>query len=346
LRYYFTEEDQTTRERGAEIRAALVHACHDVVHGRLGAPAPRDAQVWLHGLGAAGGPPPENRLVQQLLDSHAEIILFQLCDMETMSFEHIPEDLAARTRLFLRNHWPRDNMRIPQEFRSRIGWLPPMIKPMSPHVGRPLAERSEGAIFFGTRTGLSNLADGKNAREETVRRMRASGLPFIGGLVPHAEAHYRAAPEVVVPRMGERAHAKLLRKSKICIAPWGNHTITYRLFEGMALRCLVVAQSVRKAAFLDGGLEPGLHYVEVADDLSDLVDKVRYYLAHLPEAQRIADAGHQHFRSHFAAHGKLISRWIFESTVASWADLYRPAEKRQVAAALRGTAARFFPARF
>lgn len=108
--------------------------------------------------------------------------------------------------------------------------------------------------------------------------------------------------------MNERAHAKLLHGSKVCVAPWGNHPITYRLFEGMALRCLVVAQSIRATAFLDGGLESGRHYVEVADDLRDLVDTVHHYLAHLPEAQRIADAGHEHFRHHFASRGNLVSR--------------------------------------
>jgi glycosyltransferase involved in cell wall biosynthesis len=346
VRYYFTEEDHLTRVRGVEIRAALVHARHDVIHGRPGAPAPRDAEVWMHGLGIDGGPVLEESLVRQLLDSHAEIVLFQLCDAESMSFSRIPESLAARTRLFLRNHWPKDQSRIPEAFRSRLGWLPPMIKQMGTHAGLPLADRSGGAIFYGTRTGFANLSDGKNAREETVRRMRASGLPFVGGLSPHAEARYHAAPDLVVPRMHEREHAKLLRDARICLAPWGNHPITYRLFEGLALRCLVVAQSIRATAFLDGGLEAGRHYVEVADDLSDLVDKVRHYLANLPEAQRIADAGHEHFERHFASRGSLVSSWIFEGSVASWGDLYRQGDGRGVFAASRALAARLFAERF
>jgi glycosyltransferase involved in cell wall biosynthesis len=214
-----------------------------------------------------------------------------------------------------------------------------MLKPMGPHAGPPLAERPVGAIFYGTRTGLSNLADGKNAREQTVRLMRASGSP-------HAEARYQAAPDLVAPRMHEREHAKLLRGSKICIAPWGNHPLTYRLFEGMALRCLVVAQSIRATAFVDGGLEAGRHYVEIADDLSDLVEKVGYYLANLSEAQRIADAGHEHFVRHFAARGSLISSFIFEKTIASWGDLYRPGQERGVVAASRRLAARLFAERF
>jgi hypothetical protein len=346
VRYYFTEEDQLTRVRGAAIRAALVHARHEVVHGTPGAPAPADAHVWLHGLGWDGQPPMDAKVVRALLASRAEIALFQVCDAESMFFSRIPEALAARSRLFLRNHWPSDKSRIPEIYRDRIGWLPPMIKQMDADPGLPLAERSMGATFFGTRTGFANLEGGKNAREETVRLLRASGLPFAGGLSSHAEERYRPAPDVVVPRMHERKHAKLLSDTKICIAPWGNHRLTYRLFEGMAVRCLVVAQSIRAAAFLDGGLEAGRHYVEVAADLGDLVDTVRYYLEHLAEAQRIADAGHDHFKRYFASRGNLVSSWIFESSVASWGGLYRPGDARGIRSASRSLAARYFADRF
>jgi hypothetical protein len=41
-------------------------------------------------------------------------------------------------------------------------------------------------MFYGTRTGLANLPGGRNAAE-TVRLMRASGLPFEGGLLLQRE---------------------------------------------------------------------------------------------------------------------------------------------------------------
>jgi hypothetical protein len=346
VRFFFTEEDHLTRVRGSEIRAALVHAHQDVVHGRLGDAAPVGIDVWLHGMGVHGAPPLEEGIVRALLDSSSRVILFQLCDHETMSFERIPDALTARTHVFLRNHWPKDPNHIPEFVRPRIGWLPPMLKAMAPKAGKPLAERAGGAIFFGTRTGFSNLVSGKNAREETVRHMRASDLPFCGGISPHDEARYHTSPELLVPRMSERAHTRLLADSKVCLAPWGNHPITYRLFEGMALRCLVIAQPLRAVSFLDGGLEPGRHYVEVASDLSDLTEVVRHYLSNLDEAQRIADAGHAHFRRCFASRGRLISEWLFDSTVASWRDIYRPSGEQSLSSVARGLAARLFPRRF
>jgi hypothetical protein len=346
MRCYFTEEDHVTRVRGSEIRAALVHAHHDVVHGGLGEPAPAGTDVWFHGLGADGAPPMADSVVNPLLASPASVVLFQLCDAETMSFYRIPEVLAARTELFLRNHWPTDRAQIPEIYRSRIGWLPPMLKAMPPRAGLPLVERPHGAVFFGSRTGFSNLKSGKNAREETVRIMRASTLPFQGGMLPHAEARYFAAPDLVVPRMSERAHARVLERAKICLAPWGNHPLTYRLFEGLALRCLVVAQPVSQSSFLDGGLEAGQHYVETAPDLSNLADVVGYYLAHLDEAQRIADAGHDHFKRRLASRGPLISSWLFDSTVASWGNLYRPTDAGGAVRGTRALLARWFPERF
>jgi glycosyltransferase involved in cell wall biosynthesis len=346
MRCYFTEEDQLTRVRGSEIRAALVHAHHQVRRGKPGEPPPPDTDVWFHGLGVHGAPPLGDDVVQALLAARAECVLFQLCDHPTMSFERIPEALAARARLFLRNHWPADLERVPEPFRARLGFLPPMLKPMAPSAGRELAARTGGAIFFGTRTGFANMADGLNAREQAVRLLRGSGLPFVGGISPHAEARYATSPELLVPRMTEAEHTRLLADSKVCVAPWGNHPLTYRFFEGMALRCLVVAQPVREERFLDGGLVAGRHYVEVAADLGDLVEVVRYYLSHPSQAQRIADAGHAHFRQFLASRGPLISSYSFDATVASWGELYRPAAEQGLASKARAAAARWFPTRF
>ena len=346
MRFYFTEEDPPTRVRAGDIRAALVHARHEVLHGRVGNPPPAGTDVWMHGIGIEGSPPIADPICDQLLASTAPFALFQLCDGESLCFEQIRRDVAARARLFLRNHWPQDPNRIPEFARGRTGWLPPMLKPMAPQAGRPLQERSHGTVFFGTRTGMSNMGDGRNAREELVRLMLKSQLPFRGGLLPNKDPRYPVPPELEGERLSEAKHGAVLRDAKICLAPWGNHPLSYRLFEGLASRCLVVAQSIRDTTFVDGGLEAGKHYVEVAHDLSDLTEVVRHYLTHLDEAQGIADAGHAHFVRYFASRGGLISPYIFSATVASWGSLYRASEARGLGALSRSFAARAFPERF
>jgi hypothetical protein len=345
MRFYITEEDHSTSVRAGDIRAALAYARHEVIHGQLGRPAPPGTDLWMHGIAIDGSPPMADEIAAQLLSSRAPVAIFQLCDGESMSFERIPPRVASHARLFLRNHWPRDRSRLPPDVQARLGWMPPMLKPMAPRPGRRLTERARQAVFYGTRTGFANTREGKNAREELVRLMRNSGLPFQGGILPHSDLRYPVAPELVVAPLSERAHARVIRESQICLAPWGNHPITYRFFEGLASRCLTVAQSIGDATFLDAGLEAGTHYIEIAADLSDLADVVRHYLANSDEAQRIADAGHQHFCRYFASRGKLISSYLFEATVASWGPLYRESDARTLVALSRGLAARIFPNR-
>ena len=340
MRFFFTEEDEHTRIRGSEIRSALVAARHQVRHGRPGNVAPAGTDVWMHGLGVDAHRPLDPALIDSLMTTPAALVLFQLCDAPSMWFHRLPPELMQRTRLFLRNHWPSDRSGIPPQVRERIGWLPPMLKTMRPHPGRPLRERTIAAMFYGTRTGGANLPHDRNARDETVRLMRASGLPFEGGLLPHNESHYQPPAALTVPRMHKHAHTRRLRDTRICIAPWGNHALTYRVFEGLACRCLVLAQSLRDCAIVDDGLAPGRHYVEVAADLSDLTDLARHYLAHPDEAQRIADAGYRHFVTRLAARGGLASQWIFDACVASWGPLYRPGGARGLMPAAHALAAR------
>lgn len=40
--------------------------------------------------------------------------------------------------------------------------------------------------------------------------------------------------------------------------------------------------------FMEGRLQPGVHYIEIRDDFSDLEDKIRYYNEHQEDARKIA----------------------------------------------------------
>jgi hypothetical protein len=346
MRFFFTEEDDLTRIRATDLRRALAHAGHEMVHGQAGQAAPAGCDVWMHGLGVQSRKPLEPALLDALLATRARVVLFQLDDWVSMAFERIPPARAERVSLFLRNHWPRDTSAIPAAYRMRLGWMPPMLKTMRPRAGAPLAERPIGVMFYGTRTGRFNLPGERNAREETVRLLRASGLPFEGGLIAHHESRYQSSSELVVPKIHKHAHTRRLRRTQICVAPWGNHALTYRFYEGLACRCLVLAQSLRDCATVDDGLQPGVHYVEVASDLSDLVELARYHLAHPDAAQRIADAGHAHFTQRLAPRGPLISQWIFDACLRSWGDWVTPAQAVGLRPLLRALGARFLPLRY
>ena len=342
MRFHFTEEDEPTRVRAADMRAALAAHHHEVTHAGMRDAPPSDASVWLHGLGWNGTLPfAEPRGLSAF---GGKIVLFQTCDHETMHFERIPAWLTARARLFLRNHWPADLSLVPEHARERLGFLPPMLRPFAPRRGRELAQRSIGSMFFGTRTGQHyRLADGRTPREATVAMMRSSGLPFEGGILPHTEPVYQGDPSLTVPKLSAREHARRLADARLCLAPWGNHPLSYRFFEGLACRCLVLAQSLRSARFIDGGLTPGVHYVEIAPDLSDLVEKARHYLAHLDEAQRIADAGHAQYARYLASSGRLPSEHCYTEAVRSWGALMPPVASPTPVSRLRALIARAAP---
>jgi hypothetical protein len=252
-----------------------------------------------------------------------DLVFVQMCDATTMCFHRIPDVVRRRAKLFLRNHWPANADAIPEDARDRTGFVPPMARAYPVRAGRQLADRQYGALFFGTNTGpFFRFPNGDSPREATVRALRASGLPFTGGISRHEHPLYKVDPELVVERVPDAKHRRMLADAKICLAPWGNHPITYRFFEGFASRCLVIAQSLRDTRFLDGGLVPGVHYLEVAPDLSDLVPTVERALGDLRLSQRIADAGHELFRRRLAHRGRLASHWVLEETVRSWRGLY------------------------
>jgi hypothetical protein len=91
-------------------------------------------------------------------------------------------------------------------------------------------------------------------------------------------------------------YSRFLREpGKACLALHmpGNGVFTHRVAEFLGLGTCML--SVRFATDLHVPLEPGVHYVDFAEDLGDLVDKARYYLHHDGERERIASAGAEFF---------------------------------------------------
>ena len=95
---------------------------------------------------------------------------------------------------------------------------------------------------------------------------------------------------------GKVRYSRFLREvaaSRLCLHLPGNGPFTHRVAEFCGLGSCMV--SIRFTTELHVPLEPGVHYVQVADDLSDLVDKCRYYIAHDAEREAIAAAGREYF---------------------------------------------------
>ena len=65
--------------------------------------------------------------------------------------------------------------------------------------------------------------------------------------------------------------------------------------------------------FMEGTLKPGIHYVELKDDYSDLEEKINYYSQNTEEAQYIIQNAHKHveiFKN--KTHEDIISLLVLE----------------------------------
>ncbi|MBK5189843.1 MAG: glycosyltransferase family 1 protein, partial [Gemmatimonadaceae bacterium] len=120
---------------------------------------------------------------------------------------------------------------------------------------------------------------------------------FQGALREKAVRLLSSADDIHFVGAGSRVrYSRFLREvasARLSLDLPGNGPFTFRVPEFLGLgTCLV---SPRYATRLHERLVPGVHYVEIADDLSDLLDVCRYYLAHEEERAKIASAGQEFF---------------------------------------------------
>ena len=65
--------------------------------------------------------------------------------------------------------------------------------------------------------------------------------------------------------------------------------------------------------FMEGKLIPDYHYIEIKDDLSDLEEKLNYYIAHPAEAEQIVEHAHEYVSQFFdAGRERLISLLVMD----------------------------------
>ncbi|MGP0070282.1 MAG: glycosyltransferase [Isosphaeraceae bacterium] len=79
-----------------------------------------------------------------------------------------------------------------------------------------------------------------------------------------------------------------LRRSRICVSPFGHGEICFRDFEAVLRGCLLVKPDMGHLETRPDIYIPGETYVPVRWDFADLAEKCRYYLDHEDERARIA----------------------------------------------------------
>jgi hypothetical protein len=313
----FTEDDGPVHHRSRYLRGGLLRNFHRISILKDVAASPRGS-LWLHGLSHDWRVPFRAAIQHEMERFSGALAFFQNDDLLDFYLEKIPGPLQDRAVVFLRNVWPSDNNLVAPAIRDRTGYINPFLKPLSARSGKPLVQRSKHAFFYGHATGGA-----RHTRIDAIRRLKDAGVPLRGGL---AESQYTVAPppDLCVDPIPSARYARFLADSAICLALHGNCPLTYRLFEGLSRRCLVIAQDLGSIRFADCGLKPGVHYVSAKEDLSDLVDLVRYHLDHLEEAQAIADAGVLHFQKYFQFSGVNLPQPLYREMIGSWSNMELP----------------------
>lgn len=123
------------------------------------------------------------------------------------------------------------------------------------------------------------------------------GFTFQGELRRKAVAQLSEADDIDFVGTGKKVrYSRFLREAasaRMCLDLPGNGCFTHRVAEFLGLGSCLIAPRYPVAMHVP--LVPNQHYVAIADDLSDLLDKTRHYLAHDAEREAIAQAGRDYF---------------------------------------------------
>ncbi len=79
---------------------------------------------------------------------------------------------------------------------------------------------------------------------------------------------------------------------KFLLAIEGNDVATNLKWAMSSNSLVIMSRPKYETWFMEGRLQAGIHYVEVKDDYSDLIEKMEYYIAHPKQAETIIQNAH------------------------------------------------------
>jgi hypothetical protein len=145
-------------------------------------------------------------------------------------------------------------------------------------------------VTDGKETGLERLAVMKIL--DRIRKTTKYRLEF--GFMDTPAARKECPEFILSPTPSTREYLEVLARSKMSLVSRGlSDCFSWRMGEHLALRRFTLMERPLNTSRVP--LEDGRHAVFFETDLSDLEEKIRYYLEHDEERERIARQGREYF---------------------------------------------------
>ena len=171
---------------------------------------------------------------------------------------------------------------------------------------KPFSEKKDQAIFRG------KIRLSRN-REQFLSMYFGSAICDCG-IVDKDTRH----PEWITPKKTIREHLDY----KFIMALEGNDVASNLKWVMSSNSIAVMTRPTCETWFMEGTLIPNYHYIEIKDDLSDLEERLNYYIAHPAEAQQIIDHAHEYVRQFFdTRRERLIQLLVMEKYLQTTGQL-------------------------
>jgi hypothetical protein len=174
---------------------------------------------------------------------------------------------------------------------------------------RPTAQPWSSVEVEQYEVGFSGAdAAAHSIRRDVWKRVVDEGFSTIGGLQPNPNTKIAIPEELHGPRFKGKRYRDALCAAKINLALPGIGEYTFRHQELLYLGKFMLSHNSIDELELPMPLTEGKHYVSFSD-VDDMVEKIRYYLAHEDERLKIAAAGKALFDEYYDSvrHGQDIS---------------------------------------
>lgn len=198
------------------------------------------------------------------------------------------------------NYFPRD-VRINYQFGDIVDLMPePRIVKSRPVVagnGNSIVMKLDKFRHFRWPSDPLSFRDKKRTavwRGQPFNPMRLALIKAFAGNTRHDIGHVGPVVEGVAPKPPLSIAAQLAYRYVVSIE--GNDVATNLKWVMASHSLCLMPKPKFEAWFMEGRLQPGVHYVAVRDDFSDLEEKIAYYERNEDEALAIIANANAHIR--------------------------------------------------